>query len=99
MPHIECYRPYNPQPVKARLAEAGVTQSEVCRRYGFSLPHLNSVVNGRLTPSRRFFDALSETLDVAEPTELFELLLLMSTRWYPAFYAEQLRAQGGGRDE
>lgn len=95
------YRPYNPQPVKAILAELGLSQGEICRRYDLEKTNLSKVVNGHLTVSQQFAEALTDA--TGQPIGvLFEPELYVTTHWYRRqLRAEQeaAKAAGGDSDE
>lgn len=90
-------RPCNPQPVRAVLAERGLTQAELCRRYGLEKTNLSKIVNGRLTVSAPFAEALTDATGLPIDA-LFEPELYMRTHWYARKLREERETQGGGSD-
>lgn len=95
------YRPYNPQPVKEILAELGIRQADICARYGVERTNLSKMINGHLTVSQQFAEALTDATGMPIAV-LFEPDLYVRTHWYRRQLRVELEAAkdaGGDGDE
>lgn len=97
--------PRSVQPARAILKESGSSGFALSKKYGITPSQVSEVLAGRLTPSKRIVDAVTAETGLL-PEDLFDIELLLHTRWYPDVLAERLRTQGatvpfpgGGRDE
>lgn len=89
-------KPWDPQPVKAILAELGLSQHRVSKRPGLTLDNLNKMVNGRKAPSLRYVEALEEV--TGRPYhELFHPDAYAKCHWYVRrLRSERLGTKEGG---
>ena len=93
-----------PAPARAILKSRGVSGYRLSKEHGLTQSQVTSTLAGRLTPAKRIADAVMAETGLP-PEDLFDLELLLKTRWYGGFLSERLRTtggvnpQGGGRDE
>lgn len=90
-------KPWDPQPVKAILAELGISQRQVAQRPDLTVDNLNKMVNGRKAPPLRYVEALEEA--TGRPyTELFHPDAYAKCHWYVRRLRAERAAGGGGAD-
>lgn len=92
MPTTKIY-PRNIAPARAALKDRGISGYRLAKTYGLPPSQVSQVLAGRLTPAKPVADAVMAETGMA-PEDLFDLELLLHTRWYPATLAQRLQSGG-----